>query len=65
MAPWNSSSPQMAALRKYCLDAGLFIYVHWHTVLIIPPLIITEQQLRDGFAIIDKALEFTDQNLKA
>lgn len=61
MAPWNGSSPEMIALRKYCLDHGLFLYTHWHTVLIIPPLIITEEQLREGFAVLDKALEITDQ----
>ncbi|MEW6288073.1 MAG: aminotransferase class III-fold pyridoxal phosphate-dependent enzyme [Chloroflexota bacterium] len=61
MAPWNGSSPEMTALRKYCLDNGLFLYTHWHTILIIPPLIITEEQLQEGFAILDKALEITDQ----
>ncbi len=61
MAPWNGSSPEMIALRKYCLDNGLFLYTHWHTVLIIPPLIITEEQLKEGFDILDKALEITDR----
>lgn len=60
LAPWNSSSPEMAAFRKYCIEHGLFLYTHWHTVLIIPPLIITEEQLREGFAVLDKALEITD-----
>jgi taurine--2-oxoglutarate transaminase len=61
MAPWNGSSPQMTALRKFCLDQGLFLYTHWHTVLIIPPLIIDEAQLREGIAVLDKALEITDK----
>jgi taurine---2-oxoglutarate transaminase len=61
MAPWNGSSPEMNALKKYCLDHGLFLYTHWHTVLIIPPLIITEEQLKDGFDVLDKALEITDR----
>lgn len=60
VAPWNSSSPEMGALRKYCLDNGLFLYTHWHTVLIIPPLIMTEAQLREGMDVLDKALEITD-----
>ena len=60
MAPWNRSSPEMAALKKYCLDHGLFLYTHWHTVLIIPPLIITEEQLNEGIDVLDKALEITD-----
>ncbi len=61
MAPWNSSSPEMNALKKYCTEHGLFVYTHWHTILIIPPLIITEEQLKEGFAVLDKALEITDQ----
>ena len=64
MAPFDGSSPAMAALRKYCLDAGLFFYTHWHTILIIPPLIINPEQLEEGFAILDKALEITDQEVK-
>jgi taurine--2-oxoglutarate transaminase len=64
LAPWNQSSPEMTAFRKYCLDHGLFLYTHWHTVLIIPPLIITEAQLAEGFAVLDKALEVTDQVAK-
>ena len=64
MAPWNGSSPEMTALKKYCLDNGLFLYTHWHTVLIIPPLIITEEQLKAGFEVLDKALEITDRAVK-
>jgi hypothetical protein len=29
--------------------------------LIIPPLIITEQQLKEGFQVIDQALGITDR----
>jgi len=64
MAPWNESSPEMTALKKYCLDHGLFLYTHWHTVLIIPPLIITEEQLKAGVDVLDQALEITDQAVK-
>jgi taurine--2-oxoglutarate transaminase len=60
MTPWNASSPEMTALRKYCLERGLFLYTHWHTVLIIPPLIITAEQLKEGFAVLDEALKITD-----
>lgn len=60
MAPWNGSSPEMNALKKYCLDNGLFLYTHWHTVLIIPPLIVTEEQLQEGFQVLEKALEIPD-----
>jgi taurine---2-oxoglutarate transaminase len=64
LAPWNSNSPEMTALRKQLLDKGLFLYTHWHTLLIIPPLIITEDQLQDGFAILDAALSSTDKSIR-
>jgi taurine--2-oxoglutarate transaminase len=57
LAPWNGSSPEMMAVRKFCLEHGLYIYTHWHTALVIPPLIITEEQLQEGFAVLDGALE--------
>ncbi len=65
MAPWNGTSPEMIAFRKYCLDNGLYLYTHWHTALIIPPLIITKSQLQEGFDILDKALEITDSAVKS
>jgi len=64
MAPFNGTSPEMAALRKYLLEHGLYASIHWHTVLIIPPLVITEEQLKEGFAVLDKALEITDAAVK-
>ena len=60
MAPFNGSSTEMTALRNDLLNQGLFLYTHWHTLLIIPPLIITEEQLAEGFGILDKALNITD-----
>lgn len=64
MAPYNGSSPEMTALRQYMLDHGVYLYTHWHTVLIIPPLIITEEQLAEGFAVLNQALEITDRAVK-
>ena len=64
MTPWNGSSPEMASLRKTCLEHGLYVYTHWHTVLIIPPLPITEAQLQEGFAVLNQALDETDKAVK-
>jgi taurine--2-oxoglutarate transaminase len=61
MAPWDGSSPEMKAFKQYCLEHGLYLDVHWHTALIIPPLIISEDQLAEGFGVLDKALEITDR----
>ncbi|MBV6467043.1 MAG: aminotransferase class III-fold pyridoxal phosphate-dependent enzyme [Anaerolineae bacterium] len=64
MAPWNGTSPEMAALRKYCLDHGLFLSTHWHTALVIPPLIIDEAQLAEGMSVLSEALDFADEAAK-
>jgi taurine--2-oxoglutarate transaminase len=60
LAPFNGASPEMSAIKKFILDQGLFVYTHWHTILIVPPLIISEDQLRDGFSVLDQALEIAD-----
>jgi len=64
LAPFGASSPEMKAVHKYLLEHGLYLYTHWHTLLIIPPLIIDEAQLTEGFAVLDKALELADQSVK-
>jgi taurine--2-oxoglutarate transaminase len=61
MADFNSSSPEMTALRNKLLELGVYVFVHWNVVLVVPPLIITEEELAEGFSALDKALEITDQ----
>jgi len=61
LAPFNGASPEMAAVRKALLERGLYLSVHWHTLLIIPPLIITEEQLTEGFEILNEVLEIADK----
>ena len=61
LTPYGRSNSTMNAFRQKCLDQGLFLYTHWHTVLVIPPLIITPDQLAEGVSILDRALEITDQ----
>jgi taurine--2-oxoglutarate transaminase len=64
MAPFNASSPEMTAFRKFMLDHGVFLYTHWHTVLILPPLIINPDELAEGFAVLEQALAITDAAAK-
>jgi len=61
MAHFNSTSPEMQALGKYFRDEGLYTFVRWNTFFTNPPLCITEAELREAFAIIDKGLEITDR----
>jgi taurine--2-oxoglutarate transaminase len=61
MAPFNGTSPAMTALNKFFRANGLFTFVRWNTFFTNPPLCITEAELREGFAIIDRALDETDK----
>jgi taurine--2-oxoglutarate transaminase len=61
MAPFNGTSDEMAALGKFFRQEGLYTFVRWHTFFTNPPLCITEPQLREAFAIIDRGLEITDR----
>ena len=61
MAPFNGSSPEMAALGKFFRQEGLFTFVRWNYFFTNPPLIITEDQLREAFGIIDRGLSITDK----
>ena len=61
MAPFNGTSDEMAALGKRFRENGLYTFVRWNTFFTNPPLCITEPQLREAFAILDRGLEITDK----
>jgi len=47
-------------LKDFTLSKGLFHYTHDNLILIIPPLIISEEELELGFSILDEALTIAD-----
>jgi taurine--2-oxoglutarate transaminase len=57
LAPFNGTSPEMTALAASFREQGLFTFVRWNYFFTNPPLCITESELREGFEIIDAALE--------
>ena len=61
MAPFNGGAPEMAALGKFFREEGLYTFVRWNYFFTNPPLCISEEELREGFAIIDRGLEITDK----
>ena len=63
MAPFNGTSPEMTAIAKFFRQEGLFTFVRWNYFFTNPPLCISEAELREGFAIIDRALEITDKSV--
>jgi taurine--2-oxoglutarate transaminase len=64
MAPFNGTSPEMAALGRFFRASGLYTFVRWNTFFTNPPLCITEHELREALAIIDKGLDITDKAVR-
>jgi taurine--2-oxoglutarate transaminase len=55
----------MKAVGAYLRRNHLYTMVSNNSIHTNPPLTITEEQLEEGFAIIDGALEIADQAVKA
>ncbi|MGZ8626622.1 MAG: aminotransferase class III-fold pyridoxal phosphate-dependent enzyme [Actinomycetota bacterium] len=60
MAPFNGNSDEMKAIAKRLDERGLFTMIRWNGIMTNPPLCITEEQLAEGFGIIDDALAIAD-----
>jgi len=60
MAPFNRASDEMKAIGKHLDEHGLFTMIRWNGIMTNPPLCITEEQLAEGFGIIDEALGLAD-----
>jgi taurine--2-oxoglutarate transaminase len=60
MSPFNVTNEVMASINRFLLDNGLYTMIHWWTLMTNPPLPITEEQMAEGFEIIDRALEIAD-----
>ena len=46
----------MKRLGRFFRDHGLYTFVRWNTFFTNPPLTITEDELAEGFGIIDRGL---------
>jgi taurine--2-oxoglutarate transaminase len=61
MTPFNGTSDEMKAVGKYLRDHGLYTMIANNSIHTNPPLCITEEQLGEGFAVIDEALAIADE----
>src|SRR6188472_958677 len=61
LTPFNGTSDEMKAIGKYLRDHGVYTMIANNGIHTNPPLCITEEQLAEGFAVIDEALEMADQ----
>jgi taurine--2-oxoglutarate transaminase len=63
MAPFNGTSPEMAALAAFFRQEGLYTFVRWNYFFTNPPLVISEADLREAFGIIDRGLAIADRSV--
>jgi taurine--2-oxoglutarate transaminase len=61
LTPFNGTSDEMKAIGKYFREHGLYTMIANNSIHTNPPLSITDEQLAEGFAIIDGALDIADQ----
>jgi taurine--2-oxoglutarate transaminase len=64
LAPFGGTSPEMAALATFFRENGLYTFFRWHSFFTNPPLCITEAELREGFAIVDRGLDLVDRAVR-
>jgi taurine--2-oxoglutarate transaminase len=64
MAPFNGTSEEMKAISAFLNERGLFTMVRMNGIMTNPPLCITEEQLGEGFAIIDEVLSVADEGVR-
>jgi taurine--2-oxoglutarate transaminase len=65
MTGFNGTSDEMKAIGKSFREDGLYTMIANNSIHTNPPLCITEAQLAEGFAIIDRALDIADEAVRA
>jgi taurine--2-oxoglutarate transaminase len=64
LVPFNAGGEAAAPvtrLVKAALERGLYLFVHWNVVIIVPPLTITREELDEGLATLDEVLAIADE----
>lgn len=64
LAPWNAKPEElgvMAEVLPALRERGLSTFVKWNWIFVVPPLCVTEEELREGLTVIDEVLDVTDK----
>jgi len=66
LVPWNAKASELAPMpdvARYLREHGLYTFVKWNWIFIVPPLCIDADQIAEGLAIVDGALGIADRSL--
>ena len=63
LAPWNAQVSELGPMpdvKRYMREHGLYAFSKWNWIFVIPPLCINADQIAEGLAVLDGALEIAD-----
>ena len=66
LVPYNAAGEAAAPMNAFagaCKQRGLWPMTHFNRTHVVPPCTITEQDLREGLAMLDEALDTADSLL--
>ena len=63
LSAFNTTSELAGTLMAELTQKGVSTFLHWHKLFITPPLVITEDELKEGLGIIDEALASLEDKL--
>jgi taurine--2-oxoglutarate transaminase len=64
LVPYNAAGPDAAPMNELaaaCKERGLWPFTHFNRVHVVPPCTISEDEVRQGIAILDEALTVADR----
>ncbi|PKP33486.1 MAG: aspartate aminotransferase family protein [Bacteroidetes bacterium HGW-Bacteroidetes-16] len=64
MAPFNAKPEEMFVMNKVAAkikELGMYTFVRWSYIFVVPPLTITKEQVDEGINIISKAIAIADE----
>ena len=64
-SPYNAAGADnqpMLDLAAACKQRGLWPFTHFNRLHVVPPLTISDDEMRTGLAIIDEALAVADRH---
>jgi taurine--2-oxoglutarate transaminase len=60
LAPYGGSSEAMNALSAACRSRGLITFTNYNRLHVVPPCVISHEQVKEGLALLDEALTVAD-----
>jgi taurine--2-oxoglutarate transaminase len=64
LVPFNAAGPDAAPMNEFaaaCKQRGLWPFTHFNRTHVVPPCTTTADEVRQGLAILDEALEVADR----